>query len=198
MPFARRRTAVGAFVTALLCGLGATMPVLSDGDSRIEDSRHYADRLQAELGARLKEALEGGGPVHAIEVCQMEAPAIADSLVEPDGPARVGRTALRVRNPANAPDAEASAVLEHFELLMAQGTGLPLSEFTVRPDGSARYMQAIVTQPLCLACHGTDIAPDVGAAISQRYPSDAATGFRVGELRGAFIVDWPAARQDTD
>ena len=32
--------------------------------------------------------------------------------------------------------------------------------------------------------------------IAQRYPGDGATGFAAGELRGAFIVDWPAPAAD--
>jgi hypothetical protein len=60
-------------------------------------------------------------------------------------------------------------------------------------DGGATYMQAIVTQPLCVACHGTALAPDVASALARLYPSDRATGFAVGDLRGAFVVRWPAS-----
>ncbi|MFN7177274.1 MAG: DUF3365 domain-containing protein, partial [Thermaurantiacus sp.] len=57
-----------------------------------------------------------------------------------------------------------------------------------------RYMRAIPTAPQCLACHGPEeaIAPAVRAAIAERYPDDRATGFRAGELRGAFSIGWRA------
>jgi cytochrome c553 len=52
-----------------------------------------------------------------------------------------------------------------------------------------RYMKAIpmAAQP-CAACHGTDVKPDVLAEIEKLYPQDEATGFKPGELRGAFSI----------
>jgi len=49
-----------------------------------------------------------------------------------------------------------------------------------------------VLQPLCATCHGMTLAPPVAEAVAARYPEDDATGFGVGELRGAFLIDWPA------
>jgi hypothetical protein len=37
-------------------------------------------------------------------------------------------------------------------------------------DGEYRYMQAQAVEGVCLLCHGTDIAPDVRAALGARYP----------------------------
>jgi hypothetical protein len=48
---------------------------------------------------------------------------------------------------------------------------------------------------LCLTCHGESLAPELAAAIARDYPGDAATGFKSGELRGAFRVVWPAASE---
>jgi hypothetical protein len=36
----------------------------------------------------------------------------------------------------------------------------------------------------------------VRQALRDQYPADAATGFAVGELRGAVVVDWPAGAED--
>lgn len=46
-------------------------------------------------------------------------------------------------------------------------------------------------QPMCLTCHGADLAPDVQAAIAERYPDDRATGYRTGELRGVIWAELP-------
>jgi hypothetical protein len=132
--------------------------------------------------------------VAAIEVCLVEAPRIAGSLAT-GGPSRVGRTALKARNPANAPDSDARLVLERFDCEIERGAGLPLENFSTTPEGGARYMQAIITQPMCLTCHGPSLTEEVKATIEQRYPNDQATGFAVGDLRGAFIIDWPASEQ---
>jgi Protein of unknown function (DUF3365) len=160
-------------------------------DLRIEASRTIANRLQIELGARLKSALAAGGPVQAITVCQLEAPAIAHALEAEGGPSYVGRTALKVRNPANGPDDEARAVLANFEHELSPNAPPP-SRFITQPDGSARYLQAIPMQPLCIGCHGSELSTEVSDALAQRYPQDEATGFAVGELRGAFLIEWPA------
>ena len=186
-----------ALVCLILAGGG--LPGCDEGidseqaaeDLRIEASRTYANRLQKELGARLKSALAAGGPVQAITVCQLEAPAIARALEAEGGPSYVGRTALKVRNPANGPDDEARAVLADFEHELTPNAPPP-SRFITQPDGSARYLQAIPMQPLCIACHGTELSTEVSDALAQRYPQDEATGFAVGELRGAFLIEWPA------
>jgi hypothetical protein len=185
---------IPAIVPGLMLLLLAVMPARANDDPRLESSRHYAATLQAQLGARLKSALAEGGPVAAIEVCQIEAPRIAGSLAT-GGLSRVGRTALKVRNPANAPDQDARQVLERFDCEIGRGADLPLENFSTTPEGGARYMQAIITQPMCLTCHGSLLAEEVKAAIEQRYPDDQATGFTVGDLRGAFIIDWPSSEQ---
>jgi hypothetical protein len=129
--------------------------------------------------------------VEAIGVCSVEATRIAAELSAEAG-VRVARTALKVRNPANAPDANARAALEDFQRQLRAGLLSPPERFDSAADGSARYLRAIITQPLCTVCHGPDVTADVKMAIMQRYPSDEATGFEVGDLRGAFVVEWPA------
>jgi hypothetical protein len=54
-------------------------------------------------------------------------------------------------------------------------------------------MRAIRLQEFCLACHGPadSIAPAVKQVITARYPNDQATGYAIGELRGAISVRVP-------
>ena len=59
-------------------------------------------------------------------------------------------------------------------------------------DGGARFMAPIMTGPLCLTCHGAQLSPAVKAALAKDYPGDQATGFKAGDLRGAFSIVWPA------
>ena len=174
----------------MLCVFAALTAEAQD-DERLARSREAAGQLQQELGTTLMTALQAGGPAEAIDVCNVEASIIAARLSEQTG-ARVGRTALGLRNPANAPDADARTVLAAFQRDLAAGAAAPPEHFETGPDGSARYMSAIVTQPLCLACHGAELAPEVAAAIARYYPSDQATGFAAGDLRGAFLIEWPA------
>lgn len=54
-----------------------------------------------------------------------------------------------------------------------------------------RFMKAIPTADLCLACHGESINPDLAAAIDKAYPDDKARGFKTGDIRGAFTLSKP-------
>jgi hypothetical protein len=184
-----------AFFLALLASLGsASSSGAQEGDERLTRSRELAMELQQALGARLTAALGERGPLGAIEVCSLEAPEITARL-SASGGAAVGRTSLRVRNPANEPDDTARTTLERFELAWQRDASAPPEDFAVAADGSARYMRAIPTQPLCVTCHGPAIAPELEAAIAQRYPADRATGFAQGSLRGAFLIEWPATAE---
>ena len=178
--------------TLLPISLLVALSAAAQDDERLALSRDAAAQLGQELSAALLTALGTDGPVEAIGVCSVEASPIAARLSEQAG-ARVGRTALRIRNPENAPDEMARDVMAAFARDLAAGATAPPEHFETRPDGSARYMSAIVAQPLCITCHGSEIAPEVATAIAGHYPSDQATGFAVGDLRGAFIVEWPAS-----
>ena len=107
----------------------------------------------------------------------------------------MGRTSLKTRNPNNAPDAWEARILEQFEALKAAGNpidGMAYAE-VVDTDGEKtyRFMKAIPTQEVCLACHGTDINPELAKAIDEAYPEDQARGYSAGDIRGAFTLSKP-------
>ncbi|GLK58646.1 MULTISPECIES: Tll0287-like domain-containing protein [Azotobacter] len=145
----------------------------------------FAQALQDTLG----QALAEGGSRSAVRACQSQAPAIAGKHGRK--PWTVGRTALKVRNPANRPDAWERRVLERFSAAAAAGqpvAGLSHAEVV---DGEYRYMQAIPTGEPCLACHGENIDRALLDILDERYPQDRARGFALGELRGAFTLRRP-------
>lgn len=195
------RTWVGA-ITAAAMALSLPTAAWSAEDTAasawIEQSRALSRRLGEELKVALTSAMEEGGPISAITVCRDRAPAIAARLSAESG-ARVGRTALAVRNPANAADELDHAVLESFARSLADGgaEGPLEAAFWMSRGGATerRYLRAIVTEAVCVTCHGAEIAPDLASAIAREYPQDAARGFVPGQLRGAFRVVWPAAKE---
>lgn len=142
--------------------------------------------FQQHLLQTVKQAIEEGGPAHAVESCQLLAPQITGEHSK--APWRVGRTALKVRNPNNAPDAWERDVLEQFAKRAQAGEPLQGMHKAAMVEGEFRYMQAIPTAEPCLACHGSAIKPELASLIEQRYPADQAYGFQLGELRGAFSV----------
>ena len=176
----------GLLMTA---GFLATVLAPAEEDPRLDQSREIAKSLQQQLGQRLKLAMAAGGPLEALATCKLDAPVITSQVSERMG-ARVARTALKVRNSANKANAVQQSILEDFRHQMTTGSGA-LERFDMAADGSAQYMKAIPTQALCLVCHGSEVGPEVTAAIARLYPDDQATGFSVGDLRGAFVVQWP-------
>jgi hypothetical protein len=54
----------------------------------------------------------------------------------------------------------------------------------------------VITNPLCLQCHGVagrDILPATATLLQKLYPQDQATGFQLGDLRGAWRVEFDRA-----
>jgi hypothetical protein len=48
-------------------------------------------------------------------------------------------------------------------------------------SGRIGYAEPIMTQAVCLTCHGENIAPEVKVQLAELYPADRATGFQVGD-----------------
>jgi hypothetical protein len=150
----------------------------------------FADKLKGELMT----AMKADGPVKAIEVCNVAAPAIASEAST--GGWTVKRTSLKLRNAKAAPDAWEKQTLEFFEAEKAKGADVSKLERAEIADAGGvptfRYMKAIPTaaEP-CLACHGGSIAEPVKAKLAQLYPQDQATGYQAGDIRGAFAISKP-------
>jgi len=186
-----RRLAAAALAIATLLGPAAAQDAGSDAAS-LAKARGAIKGLAENLKSALVEALKSGGPIAAIEACRAAAPGIADAQSAAHG-VRVGRTALLVRNPANAPDAWERGVLESFAAKIDAGAAPDTLDHgeTVEEGGKKvfRYMKAIpmAAEP-CMACHGPELKPEIAAAITERYPQDKAVGFTPGKLRGAFTV----------
>ena len=49
-------------------------------------------------------------------------------------------------------------------------------------------MKPIPTVGLCVTCHGGDVSEKITQRINFLYPNDLATGFSVGDIRGAFTL----------
>jgi hypothetical protein len=140
----------------------------------------------APFKGKLRDALTGAlakGPEQAVEVCAVEAPKLAAEASK-DG-VRVGRASARNRNPANAPEGWRGEAITHF-----QGMENPAGVFSrVLPSGAVVVAEPILTQPMCLTCHGKQLDPALAEKIRGRYPGDQATGYEAGQLRGIFWAE---------
>ncbi len=147
-----------------------------------------AQDAAALLGKRLKErltaAMSQGGPLAAVEVCSKEAQSIRAEVETATG-IKVGRASQKLRNPQNSGPAWVDA------WLAAQTKGQTPTGFAKIESGAVRVLRPILIEGVCLTCHGepSSLASDVRAAIEKSYPADRATGYQLGELRGALWAE---------
>ncbi|MDH5425825.1 MAG: DUF3365 domain-containing protein [Gammaproteobacteria bacterium] len=173
--------------------LGISLLLVASGvqaDS-VQQSRIVVKNFMGELKSELVAAMKSGGPVNAIDVCNIKAPAIAEEMSKKHG-VKISRTSLKLRNQANKPDAWELKVLNRFETRKTKGENVKNMEFSevVSQKGKNvfRYMKAIPTGKPCLNCHATEIEPAVISKLSKLYPQDKARGFKLGDIRGAFTL----------
>ncbi len=180
---------------AILAMLPAFALAMEQPDSEQQaQAQTLALRFQSLLQARLLAALKAGDPADAIRICRDEAPAIASQLSRESG-WQVRRVGTRVRNPLTGrPDVWEREQLALFARRIESGEppeSLAVWVVMDEPAGrSMRYMKPITAGPLCLTCHG-DVASQpaaLRAALLREYPHDRATGYVLGELRGAFSL----------
>jgi hypothetical protein len=185
------KTLIAVAFSAGLAGQAMAQEAAKSADALTAEARGVAGNFAKKLKGELAGAMKSGGPVKAIAVCNTAAPAIAKE-VSANG-WTVKRTSLKLRNPDAVPDAWEKATLELFEAEKAKGADLKTLERSevAEKDGKKtfRYMKAIPTAAKpCLACHGSDIKEPVKAKLTALYPKDQATGYKEGDIRGAFSL----------
>lgn len=191
--YSRPAGLIPACLLFLLCHAAQAEEWQADLDdaekARLTESRTLVATFAGRLQSALKGALSRGDVTAAITTCRDLAPQIASELSRESG-ARIGRTSTRFRNPLNAPESWQRPVLMSFAGKLSESPE-HLLEYFEDGESGARYMKGIPLAPMCATCHGTKLAPAVAARLKEDYPHDLATGYEVGELRGAFTVDWP-------
>ena len=146
------------------------------------------NELQQALLARLKTAMDGGGPAAAVEVCRTEARTLAGAIAKKQD-LELGRTSHRLRNPDNAPRAWARAIVEGSSGLKVSAEKLRVVDLGDRVG----VLRPIGTAEACTRCHGPaeEVRRNIGATLASAYPQDRATGFAPGDLRGWMWAEVP-------
>lgn len=163
-------------------------PVVQDAAAEaraIAEANDSLNELGKSLKGRMVEVLREGGPTAAVGVCSTEAQALTAAISAESG-GQAGRASTKLRNPDNAGPAWVREWLEQ-----ADSDTPGVSEII---DGQACVLKPILIEPGCLACHGSHIDDEVAALLAERYPEDAATGYGVGDLRGAMWAEVPVQR----
>ena len=156
---------------------------------KVELSQH-ADNFMIGLKSVLLANMKEGGPLKAVNVCSDTATQLTDFYSETMG-ITVKRISFKNRNVNNTPDAfEEKALMIFNNLHKEDKLNKNSSLFELSENGVAKLVKPILIGAPCLTCHGDEaqISEEVAKVIMEKYPEDKATGYKVGDLRGAISV----------
>ena len=140
-----------------------------------------AATAQAELLKNVGKAMKVGGPVNAVDFCNVHASSIIDSLSDALK-ATISRVSDKSRNPNNAASEEEKAIMAFF----AQHK--QVKDTLV---GDTYYKPIVLGMPTCLKCHGkavSEIDKPTFIIINERYPNDLAKDYALGDMRGLWKI----------
>lgn len=168
--------------------LGSTLLLASQTSK--EEGIGYIKILGKTLKTQLKSHLKADPTgKSAMAFCATQAQTLTDEVNAklPKG-VSVRRTSLKTRNPLNIPDETDKKIMKAYEEAMAQKTFNPKDIRVVEVGDTTRVYKPLVTNGVCLKCHGTNIDSSIQKQITTHYPKDSAVGFKAGALRGVIVA----------
>ena len=149
------------------------------------------------LSSNLQSAIEQGGVSNALPYCSLAASPLTSGMADKHG-VTIRRVTHKARNPADRADAVELAILKQFEATLhgVAATHPPPMATNLNAHTVSFFAPIVLNKELCLKCHGQpgkDIATENMDVIQRLYPQDEATGFKLGDLRGAWRIDFSLA-----
>lgn len=153
-----------------------------------ETGLEIARSTQKVLGKNLMGKMQNEGPLGALQFCNENAYPLTDSMATVHK-AKIKRVSDKARNPINQANQEELKHIAYFkEKVEAQEDYGPI---LIENSDLSKFYYPIVTNDMCLKCHGKageDINPEVVSILKERYPTDAATGYKTNEVRGIWSI----------
>lgn len=158
-------------------------------DERIDIGSRTADAAMRRLKSSLMEAIAKAGspektiPFGHVAALPLTVEEISGKVVD------VRRATLKARNPTNQANENEAAVLRRWTAIAERGEKIPAFE-TAEEGNFLHYYRPLKVEPMCLTCHGAEssLSPGVRKELKKQYPSDRATGYKAGDLRGLIHV----------
>jgi len=144
------------------------------------------------LSTNLLRAIEQHGVSNALPYCSAQAIPLT-SLVAATNDVSLRRVSHKARNPANRANDAEQALLTQLQADLNAGRSLQPTVVGTGSETVTFYAPIVISNALCLKCHGRpedDIALENLVTIRRLYPADAATGFKLGDLRGLWRIDF--------
>jgi hypothetical protein len=170
----------------------------SSFEKELFEARRISNELMETVRGLLMQEIQKGGFASAVRVCSQLAQEMTSRFSKHTGH-YLRRVSLRYRNPKNIPDEYETKRLLEFERFLREKRLSEEYVEIVEEKGVPylRYMKPLTVGALCITCHGPkeNIPSEVQAILKERYPEDRATGFLVGDLRGAISVKIALGRE---
>lgn len=175
------------FITAHANATKPTDPLNDQADQA-------AKALLMGLKTKLMEEMSKQGIVRAASFCSLKAIPLTEELQKQINPNwEFKRLSLKNRNPENTADSldtQAIKILENdskiprYWIEEKNSAGLTLA---------SRYYKPIRIEAGCIACHGKAelINPEIKKLLKEKYPTDKATGYQIGDFRGVLRIRIP-------
>lgn len=184
----RRLAGWAGFALLAACAPEAPAPDPEDINAARQAALAFDVRMRMDILDRLERAED---PVAVYLAYRDNVPGWAKELGVKYG-VDLSRTALRTRNPSNAPDEWEVKQMELFEFSREAGLDpatMEVAEIVVEGKQKVfRWIRPIVMDETCIACHGEEIDTRVVTLLNQEYPLDEALDYHETELGGAYSV----------
>lgn len=187
-----------AFLCLTVAAGAINVAFAEDTAALLRETRQQSLPVLPKVVGAMQKAVAEKGVTGAISVCSEAAPAMLRDIRQKTG-WDIRRVSLKARNAATGtPDAWEARQLAEFNIQVAEGgraDQLEVSEIVTGSDGKRtfRYMKALPVGEVCLKCHGPAAtqSDELKAALAHAYPADRATGYSLGQVRGALSVKRP-------
>lgn len=141
------------------------------------------------LGQNLMGSIQAKGTLEALSFCNVKAYPLTDSM-STYFQANIKRVSDKNRNPYNLANEEEKQYIAQFtEEIKA---GLESKPIVKESNGMIHFYYPIITNTMCLQCHGKQVETKVLAKIKELYPKDLALGYDENQVRGIWKIEFPA------
>jgi Protein of unknown function (DUF3365) len=192
------KTMQTVFLLALTLTLFLGCKEKNNGDNKVElesgpvyqeRGLNYALSAKAVLGKNLIGAIKAKGTKNAVGFCNEKAFHLTDSVAVALN-VHIKRVSDKPRNPKNMANKSQLDFIKAGKQLLAQGQKITpqLQEL----DGKIVGYYPIVTNAMCLQCHGKpddQINKATQEKLANLYPKDKAKGYAENELRGIWVIE---------
>ena len=157
---------------------------------KIELGMSFANKTQMKLAKNLIGTIQKSGTVAALEFCNEKAYPLTDEMAI-KLKASIKRVSNKPRNLINKAAAKEETYIRQYQKLIDSNSEYsPIVE--EMENGKTQFYSPIVTNQLCLQCHGSkkEIDKKTLNTITTLYPNDMAKGYSANQVRGLWSIQF--------